>query len=371
MTRQKYYLVLMIILFVYVRKKLNEIKKLKARVLRKIKDTTRQKYHEGYPNTWYYLTNVPECGSQKRYFLCDRQIMVVRDEEGEINAFHPFCPHLGTNLIHGEVKGSCITCPYHGWKFDVSTGDCVDIPYNKEACGKHKKMNLKKYDICIFEDMVFVWYHKNCEPPTFTLDNIFDGLHNKMRPTQFGEEWNMNIMEPSQNSADSMHFNYVHTSIPNTFGIYTLNHNVTTEFNNKPGEKHMITATETVYNHKLLGYTLPDWITKHSKPTSTVTAYGPSIMTFRIDFGYMHTTHLFCFVPQEKYSTNHYITTFHSSSMSKFLAWIFEKSAEGIINQDRIFWEERDNSIMTVKNDDPFVEYRAWYKQFFKSNLEW
>lgn len=32
------------------------------------------------------------------------------------------CPHRGGPLAEGEVQGSVVTCPWHGWTFDVTTG---------------------------------------------------------------------------------------------------------------------------------------------------------------------------------------------------------------------------------------------------------
>ena len=32
------------------------------------------------------------------------------------------CPHASGNLSAGEVAGNVVTCPWHGWQFDVSDG---------------------------------------------------------------------------------------------------------------------------------------------------------------------------------------------------------------------------------------------------------
>jgi nitrite reductase/ring-hydroxylating ferredoxin subunit len=36
------------------------------------------------------------------------------------------CPHAGGALADGALEGSCVTCPLHGWKFDVCTGANVE-----------------------------------------------------------------------------------------------------------------------------------------------------------------------------------------------------------------------------------------------------
>ena len=32
------------------------------------------------------------------------------------------CPHAGGPLADGLVADSCVTCPLHGWRFDLRTG---------------------------------------------------------------------------------------------------------------------------------------------------------------------------------------------------------------------------------------------------------
>jgi nitrite reductase (NADH) small subunit len=40
----------------------------------------------------------------------------------EIHAMENRCPHAGDPLSEGELRGSIIVCPGHGWDFDVRTG---------------------------------------------------------------------------------------------------------------------------------------------------------------------------------------------------------------------------------------------------------
>ncbi len=38
------------------------------------------------------------------------------------------CPHHGGPLGAGSLEGQIVTCPWHGWMFDVITGVCPAIP---------------------------------------------------------------------------------------------------------------------------------------------------------------------------------------------------------------------------------------------------
>ncbi len=41
---------------------------------------------------------------------------------GEFYAINYICPHMGGPLGEEELKGYVVTCPWHGWTFDVRTG---------------------------------------------------------------------------------------------------------------------------------------------------------------------------------------------------------------------------------------------------------
>ena len=38
------------------------------------------------------------------------------------------CAHKGGNLCDGHVEGDIVTCPLHGWEFDLRSGACMTIP---------------------------------------------------------------------------------------------------------------------------------------------------------------------------------------------------------------------------------------------------
>jgi nitrite reductase/ring-hydroxylating ferredoxin subunit len=45
--------------------------------------------------------------------------LVLAVLEGELFAFAPFCPHAAGPLHLSEVNGTVISCPLHGWRFDL------------------------------------------------------------------------------------------------------------------------------------------------------------------------------------------------------------------------------------------------------------
>ncbi len=47
--------------------------------------------------------------------------------DGEVLAVHNYCPHQHVSKLHESVvEGGTITCPMHGWSFDLRTGAPVN-----------------------------------------------------------------------------------------------------------------------------------------------------------------------------------------------------------------------------------------------------
>ncbi len=46
--------------------------------------------------------------------------------EGSIHAIRGICPHMGGELWEGLLNGDIVSCPWHGWRFNVKTGKSPD-----------------------------------------------------------------------------------------------------------------------------------------------------------------------------------------------------------------------------------------------------
>jgi nitrite reductase/ring-hydroxylating ferredoxin subunit len=53
-----------------------------------------------------------------------RRKVVVARIAGELYAFNGYCPHVAGPMHRGELNGSVLTCPLHGWRFDLGQAGC-------------------------------------------------------------------------------------------------------------------------------------------------------------------------------------------------------------------------------------------------------
>jgi nitrite reductase/ring-hydroxylating ferredoxin subunit len=49
-------------------------------------------------------------------------MVAIANVDGTLHAIDGLCPHQGGPLGTGALCGTTLTCPWHGWQFDVTTG---------------------------------------------------------------------------------------------------------------------------------------------------------------------------------------------------------------------------------------------------------
>lgn len=57
----------------------------------------------------------------------NEEIALFRTAEG-FRAVQNSCPHRGAPLAGGHLEGQELMCPWHGWSFNVRSGECITSP---------------------------------------------------------------------------------------------------------------------------------------------------------------------------------------------------------------------------------------------------
>lgn len=60
-----------------------------------------------------------------REFQVDGKELAISNVDGKYYAISNTCLHRGGPLGQGDLKGKTVTCPWHGWQYDVTTGKAV------------------------------------------------------------------------------------------------------------------------------------------------------------------------------------------------------------------------------------------------------
>lgn len=65
---------------------------------------------------------------------------------GRFHAIHNTCLHRGGPLADGTLDGRLITCPWHFWQFDVTTGKCDSV----------EGMSVRRYEVRVEDGQVLI-----------------------------------------------------------------------------------------------------------------------------------------------------------------------------------------------------------------------
>jgi anthranilate 1,2-dioxygenase large subunit len=124
--------------------------------------------------TWHYLcldVEIPEPGDYRTAFIGETPIIVVRDEDGQINAMVNRCAHKGSLLcIEPCGKRKQFACVYHAWTYDLK-GKLTSIAFQRGLAGaggmpadfdmsQHGLERLRVENFC---GMVFGTFSKDLE----------------------------------------------------------------------------------------------------------------------------------------------------------------------------------------------------------------
>jgi nitrite reductase/ring-hydroxylating ferredoxin subunit len=74
-------------------------------------------------------------------------LAVFRTEDG-LFAVENQCLHVGNPLDDGYVSGGCVTCPWHGWRYDLRTGEHLTV--------FGRRRGLRTYPVRLEGDQILV-----------------------------------------------------------------------------------------------------------------------------------------------------------------------------------------------------------------------
>ncbi len=69
-------------------------------------------------------------GSKRCVHVAGKELVLI-STGGTFYAIRNLCPHAGLPLADGEQRGLVLTCPFHGYAYNVKTGRNIDWPHDE------------------------------------------------------------------------------------------------------------------------------------------------------------------------------------------------------------------------------------------------
>ena len=120
------------------------------------------------------------------------------------------CRHRLASMAYGSVDDKGITCPYHGWKYDV-TGQCVDQPAEPPESTYKNRIRQPAYPVQKLGGMLFAYLGPLPAPnlPKWDVLAREDGRRWIVIESTIECNW----LQPMENSVDPAHFYFLHGSL--------------------------------------------------------------------------------------------------------------------------------------------------------------
>jgi len=287
------------------------------------------------PNGWFVVAEASELGpgEVRALHAFDRDLVLYRAADGTPHVLDAHCPHLGAHLaVGGRVEEGCLRCPFHGWKFDGESGECVDIPYG-DVKRIPPKAHARTYPTLERNHMIWAWYHAQDGAPFYEVPEVPEFQDPEWSPILVRSfEIRVSAQDMAENNVDFSHFRFVHGSD----GI--------------PEDEFI---TEGTYK-KTIG----------SGGNFVREGYGLGLGVLRVK-GYV--TFLSSTTPLD---TGNVLVRWIFTSPRSLGEGVAEQAAESFcagVSQDIPIWENkvyRDPPVIT-KTEKLILEHRRWCQQFY------
>ena len=115
-----------------------------------------------FPRTWMavaFTCDIPDPGDAMPVTIAGVPLILVRNGDGAINAFHNACRHRATTLITEPCKAARqFQCPYHAWTYDLN-GKLIATPYFDGTAGGDEAGRFDATAYGLVPARCAVWHH--------------------------------------------------------------------------------------------------------------------------------------------------------------------------------------------------------------------
>lgn len=187
-----------------------------------------------FSHTWLfacYARDVAEPGAVQPMELDGKPVLVVRDGEGTLRAFHNVCSHRGSKLVCEPLKArKTLVCPYHAWIYNLN-GELVRSQHFAGVDRRElpdlpaPQLGLKELPVGELLDFVFINFDTDAAPFAEQVAPLTERWadydlsvlrHGASLRYDFKANWKLVV----ENFLESYHVPFIHQTL-NTYSPFT------------------------------------------------------------------------------------------------------------------------------------------------------
>jgi phenylpropionate dioxygenase-like ring-hydroxylating dioxygenase large terminal subunit len=165
--------------------------------------------------TWYPIGFANDFGKNPKQITIQDVNYIVWKDKANYYGMRDVCSHQGSSFMLGKTCKNTISCPYHGYIFDGSNGELVQIPKLPHIESHSHNIDcfkiVEKGDIVYFNTIPVLNEEMKLqidESCIFTEPEFYDKTQ---RVVFLAEDFDHNAKFVSVNSLDICHIGFVHT----------------------------------------------------------------------------------------------------------------------------------------------------------------
>ncbi|MEZ5236722.1 MAG: aromatic ring-hydroxylating dioxygenase subunit alpha [Acidimicrobiales bacterium] len=138
--------------------------------------------------------------------LLGEELVLFRNELGELGLVQRACPHRGVDLSFGRLEDGGLRCPFHGWLF-APDGRCLETPAEPAGSTFHTRVRIGCYPVV--ERSGIIWaYLGPGEPPPLPGFDCFVAPPEQV--FAFKGLWSCNWLQAHEVGIDPSHAAFLH-----------------------------------------------------------------------------------------------------------------------------------------------------------------
>jgi len=161
-----------------------------------------------FPNGWYVLAESKDLAANTHMARTwmGREVIMWRDQDGDVLVADAFCPHLGAHLgpeAGGLLKDNKLVCPFHGFEY-AHSGQCVKVAQGAVPGA----IKLHTYPAHEVNGLICAYYDRTGKAPEWSVPEVpeSDFTHRAFVKRRIRAHPQMT----SENSVDWSHLLYLH-----------------------------------------------------------------------------------------------------------------------------------------------------------------
>ena len=305
-----------------------------------------------YPASWYMLCAAAHLAKGPVSLSAfGRDLAAFRTESGKVVVMDGRCAHLGADLGRGAVKGECIECPFHSWRYGPD-GRCTQVPGEYAIPPEARQV---VYPVVERHGLIFIF---NGAEALFPLPFFFDASpedYVAAKPVEFTADCTWYMV--AAHGYDSQHFETVHSRRLHA----PLVVDSPTPF-----------ARRSTYTADVLGNAYYDRLLRHfAGPTVriSITTWGGTIVMITGHFANATSQFMICLRPVEGAKTECQVIPFGRKAHSRLAQWLVQPlslwvrrlfTGGYLIAETEALGSPRYNPRSLVEADREMIEYFHW-----------